>query len=91
MTFKYIFNGTRHNDCSTEYMQNIGMDREQIESVLAQKDFELGQWAEKRQAAYRAESDPLYIEWQHDQEPGQEQAWRDKVAEIKQRFPKPDA
>lgn len=86
--FNYIFNGTTHTDCSIEYMQGIGMDKEQIDSVLAQKEFESGQWVEKRQAAYREEADPLYIEWQYDQEPAQEQIWRDKVAEIKQRFPK---
>ncbi|MEJ6654655.1 MAG: hypothetical protein QNL70_01420 [Pseudomonas sp.] len=42
--------------------------------------------AEQRQAAYRAESDPLFMEWQFDQAPEKEQAWRDKVIEIKQRF-----
>lgn len=86
--FNYIFKGTTHTDCSSEYMHAIGMDQEQIESVLTQKEFESGQWEEKRHAAYREESDPLYIEWQYDQEPEQEQIWRDKVAEIKQRFPK---
>lgn len=87
--FNYIFNGTTHADCSIDYMQGIGMDKEQIDSVLAQKEFESGQWVEKRHAAYREEADPLYIEWQYDQEPAQEQIWRDKVLEIKQRFPKP--
>ena len=89
--FNYIFKGTTHTDCNPEYMQGIGMDKEQIESVLNQKEFERGQWIEKRTAAYREEADPLYIEWQYDQEPAQEQTWRDKVAEIKQRFPKPEA
>lgn len=87
--FKYIFNGTYHTDCTLDYMQGIGMNKEQIESVLNQKEFEQGQWIEKRTAAYREEADPLYIEWQYDQEPAQEQIWRDKVLEIKQRFPKP--
>ena len=89
--FNYIFKGVTHADCSIEYMQGIGMDKEQIDSVLAQKEFESGQWVEKRHAAYREEADPLYIEWQYDQEPEQDQIWRDKVAEIKQRFPKPAA
>lgn len=87
--FNYIFKGTTHTDCNPEYMQGIGMDKEQIDSVLTQKEFERGQWFEKRAAAYREEADPLYIEWQYDQEPAQEQIWRDKVLEIKQRFPKP--
>lgn len=42
-----------------------------------------------RQAAYRAESDQLYMEWQYDQTEESEQAWRDKVAEIKERYPLP--
>ncbi|MGL1625330.1 hypothetical protein ACSTID_14685 [Vibrio parahaemolyticus] len=40
-----------------------------------------------RQAAYKAESDPLYMEWQYDSTSEKEQAWRDKVAEIKARYP----
>ena len=88
--FNYIFKGATHTDFSPEYMHAIGMDQEQVESVLTQKEFESGQRVEKRHAAYREEADPLYIEWQYDQEPEQEQIWRDKVAEIKQRFPKPE-
>ena len=41
----------------------------------------------KRKAIYKAESDPLYMEWQFDQSPESEQAWRDKVEEIKLRYP----
>lgn len=88
-SYSYIFEGVSHTDCSIEYMQQIGMDKEQIDSVLNDREYEQGRWAERRAAAYRAESDPLYLEWQHDQEEGQEQIWRDKVAEIKARYPKP--
>ncbi|MCC3836285.1 hypothetical protein [Vibrio parahaemolyticus] len=42
-----------------------------------------------RKSAYIEESDPLYMEWQYDQTPEKEQAWRDKVAEIKARYPLP--
>ena len=42
---------------------------------------------ESRKKAYSQESDPLYLEWQYDQTPEKEQAWRDKVAEIKARYP----
>ncbi|OEC32883.1 hypothetical protein SAMN05216600_12834 [Pseudomonas cuatrocienegasensis] len=42
-----------------------------------------------RRQAYAVESDPLYLEWQYDQTPEAEQAWRDKVAEIKARYPLP--
>lgn len=40
-----------------------------------------------RAAAYRQESDPLFFEWQRGE--GTEQAWRDKVEEIRQRYPYP--
>lgn len=43
-----------------------------------------------RQTAYKSESDPLYMEWQFDQTAESEQAWRDKVAEIKLRYPLPE-
>nr|WP_330149735.1 hypothetical protein [Shewanella xiamenensis] len=68
-------------------MNRLGMNAEQIQSVLAQRDFELSQNIEKRKAAYREESDPLYMEWQYDLTPVSEQAWREKVLEIKQRYP----
>ncbi|EMW3876289.1 hypothetical protein AAE147_005982 [Pseudomonas aeruginosa] len=42
-----------------------------------------------RRVAYAADSDPLYMEWQYDQTPESEKAWRDKVAEIKARYPLP--
>ncbi|TLS83862.1 hypothetical protein FD722_06795 [Photobacterium damselae subsp. damselae] len=44
---------------------------------------------ENRRLAYRLESDPLFLEWQYDQTSEKEQAWRDKVAEIKTRYPLP--
>lgn len=86
-SFTYIFNGVSHSDTSREYMYQLGMKPEQVTSVLAQRDFELSQNVEKRKAAYRTESDPLYMEWQYDQTPEAEQAWRDKVQEIKARYP----
>jgi len=43
----------------------------------------------QREAAYKTESDPLYMEWQYYQTYNAEKKWRDKVAEIKARFPLP--
>lgn len=83
----YIFNAQAHSDFSGEYMLALGMNQEQIESVLNQKTFELSQNLDKRKVAYKAESDPLYMEWQFDHTPESEQAWRNKVAEIKARYP----
>ncbi|MCH9691004.1 MAG: hypothetical protein K0U59_02890 [Gammaproteobacteria bacterium] len=42
-----------------------------------------------RLMAYKEESDPLYMEWQYDQTNELEQLWREKVAEIKSRYPLP--
>ena len=44
---------------------------------------------ECRQLAYKAESDPLYMEWKFDQTSESELIWRAKVVEIKQRYPLP--
>ena len=71
-------------------MQSLGMEQEAIESVLNQQQFELSQNLEKRQAAYTKESDPLYMEAQFDGTPESLQEWRDKVAEIKSRYPLPE-
>ncbi|MBB1340071.1 hypothetical protein H5158_00295 [Pseudoalteromonas sp. SR45-6] len=45
---------------------------------------------QKRRKAYKAESDPLYMEAQFDGTPESLQKWRDKVTEIKARYPLPD-
>lgn len=85
--FSYIFNDASHNNTSIEYMQSLGMDVVQIDSVLNQQQFEFSQNVEKRQAAYKRESDPLYMEAQYDGTPESLQKWQNKVAEIKTRYP----
>ncbi len=85
--FKYIFEGESHSDTSEAYMLNIGMDNDQIESVLRQQEFELQQSAVLRKKAYEKESDPLYMEAQFDGTAESLQLWRDKVTEIKARYP----
>lgn len=40
-----------------------------------------------RRTAYTEEADPLYFKWQRGE--GTEQAWLDKVAEIRSRYPDP--
>ncbi len=91
MQFTYLFNGVSHTNVSPEYMTNLGMSQEQIDSVLAQQAFEVSQNLDKRAATYREESDPLYMEWQYDQTPESEAIWRNKVLEIKHRYPLSDA
>lgn len=88
--FTYIYKGASHSNTSAEYMQSLGMEQEQIDAVLNQQQFELSQNVEKRQAAYKAESDPLFMEAQYDGTPESLQKWQDKVAEIKARYPLPD-
>ena len=84
----YLYDGETHDNYDPAFMAELGMSEEVIDSVLAQHNYELteGQLA-RRQRAYVAESDPLLLEWQYDKTPAAEQTWRDKVAEIKLRYP----
>ncbi len=86
--FSYIFESKSYSDTSVEFMRTLGMDDEQIESVLSQQRYEAYEGAlKKRLNAYSSESDPLFIEWQYDKTPESEEVWRDKVLEIKARYP----
>lgn len=94
--FEYIYGGKTHTDTTREYMNNLGMTTESIESVLTQKKFEESQNIKLRQQAYKRDSDPLYIEWQFERECGNpdadkyKQHWLDSVNEIKARYPLPE-
>lgn len=85
--FIYIYKGESHSDLSTSYMQSLGMNSEQIESVHNQYEYEREQVSEKRKETYRNESDHLFIKWHREELPEQKQAWLDKVAEIQARIP----
>lgn len=54
------------------------------QAITAQKETEI---LTLRRRAYVKESDLLYMEWQFDQTAESEQVWRDKVAQIKARYP----
>ncbi|MEA9439979.1 hypothetical protein VCX45_04580 [Aeromonas caviae] len=84
----YLYDGETHDNYDPAFMAELGMSEEVIASVLAQHNYELteGQLA-RRQRAYEAESDPLFLGWQYDKTAVAEQTWRDKVAEIKLRYP----
>ncbi|HGF3775506.1 TPA: hypothetical protein ACF37B_004442 [Vibrio parahaemolyticus] len=76
------------------YLNGEFVLRANYEAIQAEKNnialqYNIEKNVERRQEAYRSESDPLYMEWQYDQTPEKEQAWRDKVAEIKARYPLP--
>ncbi|EJG1615110.1 hypothetical protein CFE14_RS15865 [Vibrio parahaemolyticus] len=80
-------NGASYQGYTEDELQGLGVpelvvNQAKTEQVLA--DIQLN-----RKQAYAEESDPLFLEWQYDQTPEKEQAWRDKVAEIKARYPLP--
>lgn len=59
--------------------------KEQVEQEA--KEAELQQVENNRKNAYRNEADPLFLKWQRGD--ATEQEWLDKIAEIKERYPKP--
>lgn len=84
----YLYDGKNYENYDPAFMAALGMGNDTIASVIAQRDYELGNGQlVRRQLAYVAESDPLFLEWQYDLTPEAEQRWRDKVAEIKARYP----
>lgn len=84
----YLYAGKTYDNYEPDFMAELGMSAEAIESVIRRAEYERydGQ-LEKRKRAYQIESDPLLAEWMFDQTPEAEQIWRDKVAEIKARYP----
>ena len=64
--------------------------KEELESQWDElkKQAELQRVENNRRNAYRNEADPLFLKWQRNQ--ATEQEWLDKIAEIKERFPKPE-
>ena len=84
----YLYNGVTHSNYDPAFMAGLGMDDDTIASVIAHRDYDngAGQLA-ARQRAYETESDSLFLEWQYDKTPEAEARWRDKVAEIKARYP----
>lgn len=86
----YLYDGETHDNYDPDFMAALGMSDEAIESVIRQAEYEKGDGQiEKRKRAYVIESDPLLAEWMFDQTPEAERIWRDKVEEIKSRYPLP--
>lgn len=75
------FGGSKFIGCLESELLEFGVPQVEINRV--KKDAVLSQ----RETAYKAESDPLYMEWQYDKTEAAEAKWRDKVADIKARFP----
>ena len=85
----YIYKGINHTNLSVGYMKELGMDDEQIESVLNQAEFEKNDSVirekQRLKSLYEKESDHLFLEAQYDGTEESMQIWRDKVTEIKSR------
>lgn len=75
-----------------EILINLGFSAEQAAELCsaAEKNVQLENSIAARRVLYVTEADPLFLEWQYDETPEKEKAWRDKVAEIKALYPLPD-
>jgi hypothetical protein len=60
--------------------EDIEAARPAVEIAIANRNAQ-----QMRQAAFQAEADPLFFAWQRGE--GTEQAWLDKCAEIRDRYP----
>lgn len=87
MLLSLIHNGLKYHEFTEEELKNIGVPGSVIAEAIVTA--EMNNILTLRQSAYKKESDPLYMEWQYDQTTESEKAWRDKVAEIKARYPLP--
>lgn len=87
MNLSVSYKGVQFQAYSAEELRKKGVPESIIsEAVISKKNNDV---FELRNSAYKSESDPLYMEWQYDKTDESERAWRDKVAEIKTRYPLP--
>jgi hypothetical protein len=89
MNISFTHNGKQYLNFDTDAVEweTLIIPLEEKQLIIQQaKEQEV---KDKRSAAYGTESDSLYLEWQYDKTPEKEQVWRDKVAEIKARYPLP--
>ncbi|MCX8758904.1 hypothetical protein NOK64_24035 [Vibrio parahaemolyticus] len=87
MIREIIKNGVSYCNYSDEDLLSVGFTQSELDVRKHEERVALVQGERKK--AYTEESDPLYLEWQYDQTAEKEQVWRDKVAEIKARYPLP--
>ncbi|WP_215407612.1 hypothetical protein [Vibrio gigantis] len=89
MLIDVIYNDKLYLQCEEEKLLDSGIPQNVVQA--AKLKMEHDKILLLRQTAYRAESDPLYMEWQFDQTAESENTWRDKVSEIKNRYPLPES
>jgi hypothetical protein len=68
------------NDIPMPTQQELDDAWPSVQAIVANEQAE-----SKRSAAYKAEADPLFFYWQSGE--GTEQAWQEKRAEIRNRYP----
>ncbi|EPH6098226.1 hypothetical protein ACS0KQ_003253 [Vibrio cholerae] len=83
-----FYKGTRYQGYDESELKELGVPDDVILVAKNRQIFDHVQ--NERKNAYVKESDPIFIEWQYDQTEEKEKAWRDKVAEIKARYPLPE-
>ncbi|MYM61125.1 hypothetical protein GTG28_18000 [Vibrio sp. OCN044] len=79
-------NGTEYHGMDESDAISQGIHKEYLAEKINHQYAEI---IESRRNDYVVESDQIYMEWQFDKTAEKEQQWRDKVAEIKARYPLP--
>lgn len=82
-----VFDGKTYTQFEAERLLELGIPEAVVQQALEEQVIDTVR--QQRRQAYAAESDRLFLEWQYDQTSETEQIWRDKVAEIKTRYPFP--
>lgn len=86
----YIYNKETHTDFSREYMENLAMSEEMIESVLRQRDFDLYLAARKEHDWVKAEIDAAQVQimyyWTGDEQrqTATEDEWKQYVIALRE-------
>ncbi|HGS4817788.1 TPA: hypothetical protein ACMDRM_001683 [Vibrio cholerae] len=90
MIISFVYGGNSYSnwDTESEEFKSLNIPGQEKEKIIF--DSLKADVLSKRKLSYQKEADPLYLEWQYDNTPESEQAWRDKVAEIKARYPLPE-
>ena len=93
-TYTYLYDGVEHSDISLDYMKNLGMNDQQIESIHRMYAYDIKTNSiKKRMGEYSLHSDPLFSEWQYELAIGNSNAsefearWINAVMTIKAKYP----
>jgi len=81
----HFFNGKEHVVLPEQPEGPVTFKKGKWTKMLKKDRLELA--LAQRKASYNAESDPLFMQWQFDGTPEAEEEWRNKVQEIKDKYP----